>query len=116
MQSMRRGAAPVRDLRGSNRSTRPAFTLMELLVVLAIIAVLAAIIFPVLAGVRAKGRQASCASNLRQLALANGMYAGDNDGVFAAAAPGFFTGDDRRWFGVRGASGQFEPRDGALVL
>lgn len=105
----------LRVLRGSQRSTHPAFTLVELLVVLSIIAVLAALMFPVLAGARAKGRQASCASNLKQLALADGMYAGDNDGVFAPAAPGFFTGDDRRWFGVRGAGGRFEPRDGPLV-
>src|SRR5437763_15698188 len=105
----------LRALRGSDRSRRRAFTLVELLVVLAIIATLAALLFPALAGARAKGRQASCASNLRQLALANGMYAGDNDGVFAPAAPGFLTGDDRRWFGIRGARGQFEPRDGPLV-
>src|SRR5438876_1564602 len=99
---------PVPYLRG-------AFTLIELLVVLAIIVALAAVLLPVLAGARVKARQASCASNLRQLALADAIYAQDNDGVFAAAAAGFLTSDDRRWFGVRGADGRFEPRDGPLV-
>ena len=56
-----------------------AFTLIELLVVIAIISVLAAILFPVFASAREKARQASCASNLKQLGLAWLMYAQDND-------------------------------------
>ena len=59
--------------------SRYGFTLIELLVVIAIIAVLAAILFPVFAKAREKARQASCASNLKQLALAGLMYAQDND-------------------------------------
>jgi prepilin-type processing-associated H-X9-DG protein/prepilin-type N-terminal cleavage/methylation domain-containing protein len=101
---------PLR-LRGESR----AFTLVELLVVLAVMGVLAGLLLPVLAGAREKGRQSACASNLRQLALADGLYAEDNDGYFAPAAQGFFTRDDRRWFGVRGADGRFEPHDGPLV-
>jgi prepilin-type N-terminal cleavage/methylation domain-containing protein/prepilin-type processing-associated H-X9-DG protein len=93
----------------------PGFTLVELLVVIAIVAVLAAILFPVFARAREKGRQASCTSNLRQLAVANRLYADDNGGHFAPAALGFFERDDRRWFGVRNAQGRFEPRDGPLV-
>jgi prepilin-type processing-associated H-X9-DG protein len=89
--------------------------MVELLVVMAVIAVLAAVLFPALAGAREKGRQAVCASNLRQLALANQMYAQDHDGFFAPAAQEFLTRDDRRWFGARGADGGFEPREGPLV-
>ena len=66
--------APKRPRRG--------FTLVELLVVIAIIAVLAAIIFPVFEKAREKGRQASCASNLRQLGSAIDMYAQDCDETF----------------------------------
>lgn len=55
------------------------FTLTELLIVIAIIAVLTAILFPVFLSVRAKGRQTVCISNLRQLGMAVFQYAGDYD-------------------------------------
>jgi prepilin-type N-terminal cleavage/methylation domain-containing protein len=58
---------------------RGGFTLIELLVVISIIAVLAAILFPVFAGAREKARQASCASNLKQLGIALQMYGSDYD-------------------------------------
>jgi prepilin-type N-terminal cleavage/methylation domain-containing protein/prepilin-type processing-associated H-X9-DG protein len=58
---------------------RKAFTLVELLVVLGIIAILAAILFPVLARARGKAWQASCQSNLRQILLGISLYAGDCD-------------------------------------
>ena len=59
---------------------RRGFTLIELLVVIAIIAILAAILFPVFAKAREKARQASCASNLKQLMNAVMMYRSDYDG------------------------------------
>ncbi|MCD6351805.1 MAG: DUF1559 domain-containing protein [Armatimonadetes bacterium] len=65
---------------------RRGFTLIELLVVIAIIAILAAILFPVFAKAREKARQASCASNLKQLGLASLMYAQDYDEKWA---PGY---------------------------
>jgi prepilin-type N-terminal cleavage/methylation domain-containing protein/prepilin-type processing-associated H-X9-DG protein len=58
---------------------RRGFTLIELLVVIAIIAILAAILFPVFARAREKARQASCQSNLKQIALAELMYVSDYD-------------------------------------
>ncbi len=56
---------------------RAGFTLIELLVVIAIIAILAGILFPVFSRARAKGRQASCLSNQKQLATGIIMYADD---------------------------------------
>jgi prepilin-type N-terminal cleavage/methylation domain-containing protein/prepilin-type processing-associated H-X9-DG protein len=55
------------------------FTLIELLVVIAIIAILAAILFPVFAQAREKARQASCLSNVKQIALGLHMYIQDYD-------------------------------------
>ena len=65
---------------GMARSLR-GFTLIELLVVIAIIAILAAILFPVFAQAREKARQASCASNIKNLSTAFLMYSQDYDGT-----------------------------------
>ena len=45
--------------------SRRGFTLIEMLVVIAIIAILAAILFPVFSRARAKARQAGCMSNIQ---------------------------------------------------
>jgi prepilin-type N-terminal cleavage/methylation domain-containing protein len=60
------------------RGHRSAFTLIELLTVIAIIGILAAIIIPVVGRVRDSARASVCASNLRQLSFAMNMYANDN--------------------------------------
>jgi prepilin-type processing-associated H-X9-DG protein len=52
---------------------------VELMVVIAIVGILAAIILPALAGAKEKGRGLVCLSNLRQLGLAMQIYAADND-------------------------------------
>lgn len=59
--------------------TRAAFTLIELLVVITIIAILAAILFPVFARARENARRASCQSNLKQIGLGILMYVQDYD-------------------------------------
>lgn len=61
-------------------STRRAFTLIELLVVMAIISILASMLFPSFAKARSKARQTVCLSNSRQLATAFLLYASDYDG------------------------------------
>ena len=55
------------------------FTLIELLIVIAIIAILAAILFPVFGRARENARRASCQSNLKQIALGVMQYSQDND-------------------------------------
>lgn len=58
------------------------FTLIELLTVVAILAIVAALLLPVLAQVRAAGRRTKCLNNVRQLGHSIALYAGDHDEVF----------------------------------
>ena len=60
---------------------RSAFTLIELLTVIAIIAILAAILFPIAGTVREQARQSSCMSNLHQIYVAAQVYRQD-EGAF----------------------------------
>jgi prepilin-type N-terminal cleavage/methylation domain-containing protein/prepilin-type processing-associated H-X9-DG protein len=62
-----------------------AFTLIELLVVIAIIAILAALLLPVLSQGQLRAKRIQCVSNLRQLAMAAQVYTGDNADVYPYA-------------------------------
>lgn len=62
------------------------FTLIELLVVIAIIAILAALLLPVLSNARRKATQAACVNNQKQLALGMKIYVDDNGSTFPGIA------------------------------
>jgi prepilin-type N-terminal cleavage/methylation domain-containing protein/prepilin-type processing-associated H-X9-DG protein len=71
-----------------------AFTLVELLVVIAVIAVLAAIIFPIFSAAQERGRRSACLSNMRQIGVAVAQYVADNDEVYPTGVSG-----DPEWIG-----------------
>lgn len=94
------------------------FSLVELLVVVAIVGVLAALLGPALARGKSAARRTTCTNHLRQLALASQMYWADNDDRLF---PYHFESDAagaRYWFGwlARGNEGEraFESEPGAL--
>jgi prepilin-type N-terminal cleavage/methylation domain-containing protein/prepilin-type processing-associated H-X9-DG protein len=68
------------------RTRKAGFTLVELLVVIGIIAVLVAILLPVLSRARENANRIACMSNLRQIGNAFFMYTGDNKGWFPCVA------------------------------
>lgn len=68
-------------------SPRTGFTLIEMLVVIAIIALVAALLFPVFAQARGKTRQTTCVSNMRQLGTAIALYTSDYDEQFPVTLP-----------------------------
>jgi prepilin-type N-terminal cleavage/methylation domain-containing protein len=64
------------------RRRESGFTLVELLVVVALLAILAGLLFPVFSQVRRRAHQTSCLSNLRQVGMAMRLYLADWDGIY----------------------------------
>jgi prepilin-type N-terminal cleavage/methylation domain-containing protein len=71
----------------NHRRRRAAFTLVELLVVIGIIALLIAILLPALSKAKDSANRTACLSNLRQLSMGTIMYANANRGCFPHTAP-----------------------------
>ena len=94
------------------------FTLVELLVVIAVIALLAGMLLPALNAAREKGRGTSCLGNLKQIATANLMYAGDNEEYSVPYSvtdspdpnqPGYY------WFGIQKTDKMYDLTDSPLL-
>ncbi len=83
-------------LRTSIRIER-AFTLIELLIVIAIIAVLIGILLPALRGGREQGRAVQCLSNQRQIGMAQQFYADEFDEYIIREAGGYACRQDDRF-------------------
>jgi len=69
------------------RSVENAFTLIEMLVVIAIIGILAALLLPALAAAKTKAQLRACNNDLHQLALGCQMYAHDNNSELVSSWP-----------------------------
>lgn len=76
---------------------RQAFSLIEMLVVIAIIAVLATLLLPALARAKATAQRIKCLSNLRQIGIANANYVGDFQ-AYPPWAPTRFLNSGGFWF------------------
>lgn len=87
------------------RASRSAFTLIEMLVVVSIIALLAAILFPAFAKVRESGRTQVCSSNLRQLGLAFNQYTSDYGGRYPFAGRYQYWANGGHWVSGGDATG-----------
>jgi prepilin-type processing-associated H-X9-DG protein/prepilin-type N-terminal cleavage/methylation domain-containing protein len=79
---------------GPSRSRLSAFTLVELLAVIAILAILMALLFPALGKMHEKTNTTKCVGNLRQIGALVGIYVADNDGYLPYWLP---TTDGGSW-------------------
>jgi len=111
-------AAAPSGKRITNRETASfltGFTLIELLVVISIIAILIAILLPVLRGARELGERAVCLSNLKQLTLAWIAYAEEHDSMLVLGKPfGYrvknYEGSGKKTLSLKGWAGwDFSP-------
>ena len=86
-------------MKSSSKNFNPnrAFTLLELLVVVAIISLLAALLMPALKNARDQAKSIKCMSNLKQLGQAYAMYADDNDDAVAPSPSPPWSGAYPEW-------------------
>ncbi len=101
---------------------RYGFTLVELLVVIAIMSILVMLLLPALSRGRSQAKSVQCVNNLRQLYLANVMYANEHNGFYVPAASDMYDfllpgsepdnfGGRYRWHGVRETPNPFSSFD-----
>jgi len=83
---------------GAGTVARGGFTIIELLVVVSIIAILAALLLPAINMARSAARKIQCANNIRQVGLAINAYADDWEGIYPPARQRLPGGTQVHWF------------------
>ena len=95
-----------------------AFTLIELLVAIAVVAILAGILLPVLSRSKMSAQAVKCGGNLRQFVMAGQMYWDDNNGFTFPYVGATTTNGTYYWFGLLGQGAEetrsFDPASGPL--
>jgi len=106
---------------GTGVGGRGGFTLVEMLVVVAVLATLATLLAPSLLRARDLAERGVCVANIHLLQQANHLYEKGHDGFYAPGAPYMYPAADMpesvrvncvRWFGVRGGMSESFSRDG----
>jgi type II secretory pathway pseudopilin PulG len=82
MKTETKDSSPLASPSASRRHSRAGLTLFELIFLLGVLAVLAAVALPVMKSTQAKGTKVKELSNAKQIALALRLYAADNDGNY----------------------------------
>lgn len=105
----------MKIVRANNQNGRSAgafaFTLVELLVTIATIAILVALLLPVLSGAKSRAQRTVCLNNLKQINLAVHLYAGNNDDTLPNAGPATYNFYKELVKGELGLHGPASPQD-----